>query len=391
MQYAKRLNLLPALLLVLAFCKGSETSPGGDDTPSIEDYHIAWDESSLVCIADEGAYPRLRRLNDGSLLAAYENRQGDVMVKESRDEGVTWSDPVLAFEAFEYIDADRRESTMVNIANPELIQLPGGELLLAVNLRPQREGIYPFSIALKRSIDRGQSWSEMEILYRAGTLFRDGCWEPSFLMVPDGTIHIYFANESPYRLSDEQEISMLFSSDNGRTWSKEPVTVSFREGHRDGMPVAVHNGTDIFVAIEDNFSGQFKPYIVKSPLQDAWCEPVLGDSPNRYSALQHPLPDAIYAGAPYLIKTDRDIFILSYQTTERRTSEWEHSTMEVVISDQPADFRNPSRPFDVPLEKEAKWSSLADLGDHTIAALSSTNFNSDQIGVWMIKGKIVRK
>lgn len=391
MQYAKRLNLLPALLLVLAFCKGSETSPGGDDTPSIEDYHIAWDESSLVCIADEGAYPRLRRLNDGSLLAAYENRQGDVMVKESRDEGVTWSDPVLAFEAFEYIDADRRESTMVNIANPELIQLPGGELLLAVNLRPQREGIYPFSIALKRSIDRGQSWSEMEILYRAGTLFRDGCWEPSFLMLPDGTIHIYFANESPYRLSDEQEISMLFSSDNGRTWSKEPVTVSFREGHRDGMPVAVHNGTDIFVAIEDNFSGQFKPYLVKSPLQDAWREPVLGDSPNRYSALQHPLPDAVYAGAPYLIRTDSGLYLLSYQTTYLRTTDWEHSTMEVVISDQPADFRNPSRPFDVPLEKEAKWGSLTDLGDHTIAALSSTNFNSDQIGVWMIKGKIVRK
>jgi hypothetical protein len=31
------------------------------------------------------------------------------------------------------------------------------------------------------------------------------------------------------------------------------------------------------------------------------------------------------------------------------------------------------------------------LGDQTIAAISSTNFNSDQIGVWMIKGKIVRK
>lgn len=41
--------------------------------------------------------------------------------------------------------------------------------------------------------------------------------------------------------------------------------------------------------------------------------------------------------------------------------------------------------------KEAKWGSLTDLGGNTIAALSSTNFNSDKIGVWMIKGKIVKK
>jgi hypothetical protein len=157
------------------------------------------------------------------------------------------------------------------------------------------------------------------------------------------------------------------------------------------MPVAVHNGKEIFVAIEDNRSVQFKPYIVKSSILDNWREPVLEDSPNRYPALRHPLPDSIYAGAPYLIKTDRDIFVLSYQTTHHRTSEWEHSTMEVVISDKPGDFRNSSRPFDVPLPKEAKWSSLSDMGDNTIAALSSTNFNSDRIGAWMIKGKIVQK
>jgi hypothetical protein len=235
------------------------------------------------------------------------------------------------------------------------------------------------------------TWSDEEILFRAGTLFCDGCWEPSFLLLPDGTIQIYFANESPYRHSDEQEISMLSSSDNGKTWNGEPITVSFREGYRDGMPVAVHNGTEIYVSIEDNFSGQFKPYIVKSIIRNAWREAVLGESPDRYSALRNPLPDNVYAGAPYLIRTDSNLYLLSYQTTHHRASEWEHSTMEVVVSDQPRDFRNPTYPFDVPLSKEAKWGSLTDLGGNTIAALSSTNFNSDKIGVWMIKGKIVKK
>lgn len=384
MQYPERLVQLTVLMLLLISCQGAERQ-------QTEDYHIEWDESSLVCIADEGAYPRLRRLSDGSLLAVYENRRGDVLVKKSRDEGATWDNALSAFGAFEYRDPYSGESTRVNIANPELIQLPGGELLLAVNLRPRKEGIYPFSIALKRSRDNGLTWSEEEILYRAGNIFRGGCWEPSFLLLPDGTLQIYFANESPYRDSDEQEISVLTSTDNGENWNSEPGCVSFRNQRRDGMPVAVHNGKEIFVAIEDNRSVQFKPYIVKSSIRDNWHEPVLEDSPNRYPALRHPLPDSVYAGAPYLIKTDRDIFLLSYQTTHHRTSEWEHSTMEVVISDKPGDFRNSSRPFNVPLPKEAKWSSLSDLGDNTIAAISSTNFNSDRIGAWMIKGKIVQK
>jgi len=384
MQYSERLSLLPALLLLLISCKEPERQHAVD-------YHIEWDESSLVCIADEGAYPRLRRLDNGSLMATYENRRGDVMVTKSMDNGTTWGESVKAFEAFDHEDIDAGASTRVNIANPELIQLPGGDLLLAVNLRPRLEGIYPFSIALKRSHDEGKSWSDSKILYQAGTIFRDGCWEPSFLLLPDGTIQIYFANESPYRHSDEQEISMLSSSDNGKTWNGEPITVSFREGYRDGMPVAVHNGTEIYVSIEDNFSGQFKPYIVKSIIRNAWREAVLGESPDRYSALRNPLPDNVYAGAPYLIRTDSNLYLLSYQTTHHRASEWEHSTMEVVVSDQPRDFRNPTYPFDVPLSKEAKWGSLTDLGGNTIAALSSTNFNSDKIGVWMIKGKIVKK
>jgi len=41
------------------------------------------------------------------------------------------------------------------------------------------------------------------------------------------------------------------------------------------------------------------------------------------------------------------------------------------------------------LSKEAKWNSLTDLGNNKIAALSSTNFNSKTIGVWLIKGEIM--
>ncbi len=384
MQYIKQIILFLLLFFTFITCQ-SEKNQGS------EDYFIEWEKNTLICIADEGGYPRLRRLKDSSLIVVYENRRGDLMVKKSTDEGITWGEPVMAYEAFNYTDEQTGESTRVNIANPEIIQLDNGDILLASNLRPRDEGVFPFSIALKRSRDNGATWTEADILYQAGTYFRDGCWEPSFLMLPNGTLHLYFANESPYRDSDEQEISMLYSTDNGASWSEAHTTVSFRKGKRDGMPVAVHDGSKIYVAIEDNLSKQFKPWLVQSPIEQAWANPVLEDSPCRYSALRDPLGSEVYAGAPYLILTDKGVYVLSYQTTENRSSDWELSTMEVVVSDNPSGFRNPSRPFDVPLSKEAKWNSLYDLGDNTIAALASTNFNSDKIGVWMIKGKIIKK
>lgn len=73
MQYLKR-------LILLLFTIGTFLSCQSQDTRQDKEFRIEWDESSLVCIADEGAYPRLRRLNDGTLLAVYENRRGDVMV-----------------------------------------------------------------------------------------------------------------------------------------------------------------------------------------------------------------------------------------------------------------------------------------------------------------------
>lgn len=381
MQYLEQLILITVCSLVFFACQGEKhhTDPG---------YYIEWDETSLFRVAEEGGYPRLRRLNDGSLLVAYENRRGDVVVKRSTDEGYSWEEPITAYEKFEFIAQGSPASTVVNIANPEFIQLANDDILLACNLRPRVEGIYPFSIALKRSSDNGKTWSDAKILYQAAPFFKDGCWEPSFLILPDGEVQVYFANESPYRDSDEQEISMVTSIDNGYTWSESPVTVSFRKEYRDGMPVGVHDGTHIYVAIEDNVSGQFKPYIIQGAVGDSWADPVLDDSPYRYSALQSSLPDTVYAGAPYLIRTGNGVYVLSYQTTSNRSSDWERSTMEVQVSDTPSGFKNPSRPFKVPLSREAKWSSLADLGDNTIAALSSTNFEGEKIGVWMIKGTI---
>src|SRR5690554_3603841 len=311
MQYLEQLIIASLILVSLISCQSNRTYENEEEN---KDYFIEWDNSSLVCIADEGGYPRLIRLDDGSLLVIYENRRGDVVLKKSNDEGDSWSDEIMSYEAFEHRDINTGEVSRVNIANPEVIQLTNGDLLLAVNLRPRTEGIYPFSIALKRSEDNGNTWSDADILYKAAPWFKDGCWEPSFLLLPDKTIHIYFANEFPYQQSDEQEISVITSSDNGCNWDSEPRTVSFRQGHRDGMPVSVEDGNEVYVVIEDNISGQFKPWIVRDLIDNKWENYVSGNSSKRYSALKESLPDTVYAGAPYMIKTENGLYLISYQT-----------------------------------------------------------------------------
>ena len=348
---------------------------------------IAWDYGSMQQLADRGGYPRLHRLQDGSAIVVYENYSGDILFKRTTNGGTTWSPPGKLFTSFE-TSSPNGSTTRVHAANPEITQLPSGKIWVVCNLRPQKPGIYPFSIAIKELRLSGQP-DTARILFRGGNKFQDGCWEPAFLQLP-GELQLYFANESPYRASNEQEISMLWSPDSGMNWSARPKTVSFRAGKRDGMPVPVLLDDKIVVAIEDNGFGQFKPFTVRTGVQENWKTPVIALSPRREPALAKPVPDSVYMGAPYLIVLPNGQTLLSYQTTGGRTPNWELSTMEVAIGDRKArNFMRQTRPFLLPPAKQAKWNSLALWDSTTVVALSSTNVSGTGVSPWLIKGYLV--
>jgi hypothetical protein len=356
---------------------------------------IAWDYSSMQKLAPVGSrklhwvgYPRVRRLQDSSVMVVYETGSKVEMVR-SYDNGKTWHGPEVIFEQIK-VSNEKGASTGVRMANPELVQLQNGDLVVACNYRPAKAEITSFAIAVKRSTDNGQTWSASQIIYEAEPRFSDGCWEPAFLQLPGGELQVYFANEAPYTHSDEQEISMISSADNGLTWTDEIKTVSFRENRRDGMPVPLLVNDDILVTIEDNKIGQFKPYIVRTSVSENWSNPVLGISPKREFALKDSLPEGIYAGAPYLMRVPSGEVVLSYQTTSERTSNWEMSTLEVAIGDKKGrNFEKLTRPFDVPLEREAKWNSISLWDDNTIVAAATTSFRSPNCEVWIILGHII--
>lgn len=335
---------------------------------------IEWDKSTLVRVHSDVfcAYPRMIRARNGDILCSAES-WGSSLISRSSDNGQTWSKPITA-----------ARSDHGGAANPELLLLRNGTILLFYNLRTG-DGAHPFGIWVTQSSDDGKTWSGDRLLYAADTKAENGCWEPAAIQLPSGEIQLVFANESPYRNSSEQEITLLRSADNGGTWSK-PKTISFRAGHRDGMPVplVLSGGKGIVIAIEDDgLLGAFKPAIVHSSMNDNWNQPLAdATSTRRWGALRNPLPAEDYAGAPYIRQMSTGETVLSFQHTDKSRTK---PQMVVYVGDFNArNFDGRSVPFSVAPDASGAWNSLFVKDDRTVTAVSSCNG-----GIWAIDGHIV--
>ena len=335
---------------------------------------ITWDKATQLLIEPGALYGRMIRLQSGALLCCYE-KSGASWVKTSRNEGRTWSAPVLVAR-FAYGVA----------ANPEVVQLKSGEVLLFFNLRPNDKK-HAFAIGMARSRDNGASWEVRPApLYEAGITFENGCWEPCARQLPSGELLLFFADEGPYPHSAEQQIALMISRDNGATWDM-PRAFSFRKGHRDGMPVPLllPDGS-VALAIEDNGltpDGHFKPVIIYAPPGSNRAS-ANASNPLRWSAVAT-WPHGVYAGAPYLIRLQNGITLLSVQSDEGRIGS---PQMVVYVGDERAQkFASPSVPFALPENTKGQWNSLFAKSENTVTALTSARINGTS-GLWAIDGHV---
>lgn len=376
---------LPNLVMSQVIQKVNETVPPAKA--------IVWDQSSLKKVAplqEDGnaGYARMVQLSNGELICVYEGK-GNTKCVKSTDLGKTWSMPVTIAAAVPGI----------SMSVPEILELKDHSLLVSYNPRPHKingnlDTTKRFAICTKKSYDQGKTWKDERLLYQASYQFDDGCWEPSQIQLPSGQIQLFFSNEGIYTHSNEQNISLLRSNDNGLTWTKEPEIASFRPNHRDGMPVPILlKGTnEILFSIEDNADGQFKPSVIRNSINQNWKIPVGVNNANRTAAIRPKLPDTVYAGAPYLRQLHSGETILSYQSTLNRINKWDLSCMQVAIGDLKGEnFTNTNLPFKISPDKHGLWNSLCVLNDDTIIALTSTNTYSNRSEVWMIKGHLVNR
>lgn len=290
---------------------------------------IDWDAPQVI---GRGGYPRMRVLDDGrwALVCSGADKAPGAVIRFSGDGGATWSAPRTAIPDLSVPDGTNR--LHVAMCNSELTQLSKshpvhpGRLIYSVNLRPcgNRSTAYPYSIGYAVSDDDGASWSKVKIPFQSSTWTNDvlrGCWEPYVQELPDGMLHLYFSDETPYwrKGSEDQNISYLVSTDGGDTWSGERIACYTADG-RDGMPVTTIWNGRIYLAIEAHVSGHrdwpMRQRIVSTSIAAPWREPVLADSPFRVDPLSNPLGPTEYCGAPYLIQTE-NYFVLSGQYVDR--------------------------------------------------------------------------
>ena len=229
-------------------------------TPAVAQVGIAWDESTLTLIHANAGYGRMARMGKSEIVCCFESG-GKVWVRTSEDNGASWQSPTLVADCL-----------FGAATNPEILKLANGDLLCSYNERPT-DGTHPFSIMVSSSNDGRHKWTSPRRLYSADRKFENGCWEPAAIQLPNGEVQLFFANESPYRATAEQEITMLRSTDSGTTWDG-PKKVSFRIRKRDGMPVplVLSGNKGIVLAIEDNEVGEFKPAIVYTSAKDNWMK-----------------------------------------------------------------------------------------------------------------------
>ena len=338
-----------------------------------------WDRASLQLIQKDGVYGRIIRLRDNSLLCGFELR-GQCWTRRSTDNGKTWVQEVMAasFEAG-------------NAANPELLELKSGKVILYFNERP-RDGMHPFTIRCSTSDDGGRTWKLQPVIFTAGTSPSEGCWEPAAIQLPGGEIQLYFADESPYSNSEEQQISMMRSQDGGVHYSSARA-ISFRKGGRDGMPVPLilQGKAGIALAIEDNGTvlHQLQPAIIKTSLQDNWKQECADETSSRRRwAITPQLSGIVYAGAPYLRQLSSGETLLACQMSERGRTK---PQMVVYIGDNNAgNFTSPSAPFALPPDTGGLWNSLFIKSGEVVTALSATTLNGVH-GLWAIDGRLVSR
>ena len=303
------------------------------------------DRRSFVIIEGDGStvfskrvyYPRIKMLSDGTYIMFHQDGRvsGNCFYTKSRD-GLNWSDRKPIFMSYK-TRRDDGEDDFIYWCNCDAQVMPDGEILAFCSYR-YRSGYNLDSkysgIAMKRSSDNGETWSEPKEIY----LGRN--WESAPLLLESGELQLYFSHTAPKfyfdpkvktdaKIHTSSGSAIIRSYDGGHTWTpdvKEPpyaahrVTQSYVETLENGtkcftnqMPVAVelHNG-DIALATESDMArGRF--LLTMSYSHDNWARAldIDEDGPEDKSTAFD------FGAGPYIVQFDSGETLLSYNTADQ--------------------------------------------------------------------------
>lgn len=183
-----------------------------------------WSTQSIAIDTDPASWARMAKLQDGSWLAAYAvwpgpDTHSHIRVKRSFDDMRTW-------QLIADIAEDGRD-----IDNANLWTSPDGTVRLAMRSVITAQS---YRINVYSSHDMGNSWSYLSTADANEGGKYGGLWEPFLLGLPDGSLAIFYADETHSGYS--QLLGERISSDGGATWGDERIAVGVPGGSRPGEP-----------------------------------------------------------------------------------------------------------------------------------------------------------
>jgi hypothetical protein len=423
------LLLLGAALVMFAACNRDddekktgtiidETYKPVSVTP-VSGLRIAWDYSTLTRLTDKGVAPEMIRFSENSLVAVYEH-EDRIYLTGSEDNGQTWGNAFTLFDKGSHTGKNNADDVTYEelMTQPTIIRMNSGDLLAACAVKYKyrvndTDTQFPAAIKVRRINGTTFEPEQSKDVY-----VNLGVESPSLMMLPDGKVQLYFVNcaiqksiamiNSTEMSVDlrEQQIVVIESEDEGQTWTSlieeigpDGVDRSWI-GARDVASRAYRNNLypapalidgQIIVAVADNRTMTYKPYIVRSPLSANWSKAVRGDTPDREYALYELLPDKYFMSDPDLLVLPAGDVLLSYETDEGRNTGFE--LMEVAVGSADAyNFKYRTRPFPFAANEKAVNNSLMLFDDSTALALTASNrgFSTDEdMAPWYIKGHLL--
>lgn len=395
----KKHAIMPALaaLIAVGACSGNKVCSDGD-------VRISWDAdsyseitsmnvSNLGYVEKDLYYPRAKRLSDGAILLSYSNHHYgfDIYASRSEDNGATWSDAFCIAHSYDTTCVTSEGKTVpdrIVYVNPDFTELQDGRIIMAFQWRYFKGyGDLPKTnencgIMVSFSQDKGRTWDTPREVYRGR------CWEPAFLQLPSGEIHMYITSSQDIKDKTSYPRTMVIRSfDGGATWQGKPCcgiddnevvsrTIDERFAY-DGMPTGIllDDGRGIAVPLE-SWHGRIvvdqTPIIVKTTMEENWHldqKKVLEEGGPDYPAKKEVNKD-LQGYGPYGTKLPTgEAVVLCNGTYKGVQGIW------VLVGDKDADnFHHATAAF----TSSEYWGNIDYIGDNHVIATGTYKYKDEE-------------
>lgn len=368
-----------------------------DETVKPVSHRIQWNNRTTAIQLNpsyiQAEYPRMLRVSKDTLILTYHGGDGstgstdhwqNIYICRSTDNGKTWTDPEKIL--------DKTKTWLTHgwyrFTNADMVKLQNGWILMTWSSNANPETNDNCQVFVMISKDGGETWGDPI------TVLRGRVWEPQIVQLPGGELELLVSSEKQWWGTGgnlNQEIVVSRSTDNGETWTAQK-RASYNPGKRDGMPVQVmlQGNKGILFSYESIGSGN-NPSISWRPLDGEWDSADWDEQLDDRRWVAEPIRGGC---APYALQLETgEVVVMGH--LDQNGDVWQTNRLQICIGDNTGhNFKYRTIPFSsLPRGEGAYYGSLFQKDSDTIWLLYTHSYyigsTNTKNCVELLEGKIV--